>query len=81
MGGIVPTAENRKELHPLLTEFSLFGFKEKMALKMDLKDKQYSDRCGLRTGTPNGRKLSQDMQIRGAGGWGRCSVQLNKNIG
>lgn len=38
-----------------------------MALKIDLKDKQYSDRRGLRTGNPNGKTLSRDIQI---GRWG-----------
>lgn len=43
-------------------------FKEKMTLKMDLKNKQYSDRFGLqKKGDPNGRKLSRDMWDRKVG--------------
>ncbi|XP_072802060.1 nonsense-mediated mRNA decay factor SMG7 isoform X6 [Vicugna pacos] len=43
-----------------LRVYSLLGFKEKMALKMDLKVKRYSDKCGSRRKNPDGRKLSRE---------------------
>lgn len=52
MTGIVPTAENRKIRTPPSSDrvYSLLDFKEKITLTMDLKNKQHSNKCGLRKG-------------------------------
>lgn len=69
MGGIVPTAEKRTPPSSYRV-YSLLGFKEKM--EMDLKCKQYSDRCGLRTESKR-KETEQNTQIREYGSWGRYS--------
>lgn len=63
MGGIIITFESRKVRTPPSScrVYSLLGFKKKMALKMDLKGKQYSEKCVLRRRSPNVRKLSRDI--------------------
>lgn len=51
-----------------------------MALKMDLKDKQYPDRCGLGRGEFKWKDTEQRNVDREVWSQVRCSVQLNKNI-
>lgn len=71
MTGIVPTAENRKIRTPPSSDrvYNLLGFKEKITLTMDLKNKQYSDRCGLRKGGSKWKETEQ--RYVGHGCWGR----------
>lgn len=74
MTGIVPTAEHRKIRTPPSSDrvYNLLGFKEKITLTMDLKNQQYSDRCGLRKGGSKWKETEQ--RYVGHGCWGRGEV-------
>lgn len=67
-------AEHRKIRTPPSSDrvYNLLGFKEKITLTMDLKNQQYSDRCGLRKGGSKWKETEQRYVEHGC--WGRGEV-------